>query len=408
MKIVFNKSNLIFKIIIIVFILCETQFFYLLKLPYSFVAINSYRDKTLLVIFTFIILLAYILKSRWIIDLSNIIKSSVFLLLCVFIIVVFSSIFYNQSLIKTVACVYHYLLILNLIPLKKYCIVNEKNYKWLLQIIIISSVIFSTVLIVNRFFGIINLPYLSYLNIQFGRLTSASDFISFGSFLLLIYACEYNEFNFKYSVFLIINIVFLTFVSESRMYLLTIILLTIISVYVFFRERITKSNLIKLLAIIVFVCFLVIINLNTFNSIIKVLFRANRSISIDIRIQEILYYINHMFTNLFFGIGFIHDSNSVYYGLSHGMQGLYYTTDIGVIGFIGIFGLLGVTYLMWLCKIIFNYLKIALKNGNSHIYLAIIYFCLSMITSSYFDIQRIVFLPIIFLIFERTLILKKE
>lgn len=407
----------LYKCLISLLVLLQINFFDVITFPdWFFYNVNSYSVKYLS---TFLVIISCLVRFIEYKSSKNLKKSGqidfsvnllLLLLFCIFI-TFQSSMLYKQSLLTTFTISYYYLFILGYFGFHNF-FTNSENIKWFFKLTIYSSFLLSAVKIIQSYlagrFGKIilgsystvdknNLLTLSSDIVGFVRLPSASDFIFFSSMLLVItFLVQQIQIRYKLTI-LSINIVFLFFVSQTRTYIL-ILLVFLFGVFLFKVALHSKqfAAFVLLFGAMVGAFFVLYL-------VEQLGFTASddRSASYTVRIQAMQYYLSQFSNNGVFAIGFAHDPEFVL--LNHGYsfiygRSVYYMDDIGIVGFLAIFGKLGV---LWLIVFLSDLVKQILYANNRII---VVLLSATLFATSgtliYLNVQRIFYFVFVLLIID--------
>lgn len=362
------KYNNIYRCLIIALIVLQVNFFDFYNFPdWFFYNINSYSVKYLSV---FIVLFACFIgflefnvnskNSRQGLSLKfGFLIPVILLIIFTVFVTVKSSGIYRQTFFSTLGLSYFYFLILGYFAFHNFFSKFE-NIVWFFKIIVYSSFILSISKIIQSYlagsYGIIvfgsystvdknNLMSMSTDIPGFIRLPSASDFIFFGSFLLILTVLNKDiKIAHKY-IILAVNIFFLSIVSQTRTYIL------IIAIFIFsvLLIKIMKNNKKMSIFIIFFGALAGIILVYYLFERLGFISDSNRSSSYTVRMDAIQYYLSQFNLNDIFAIGFASDKQFILlnhgYSLFYG-KSVYYMDDVGVFGYLAVFGKLGVVWLV--------------------------------------------------------------
>ncbi|SDM31238.1 hypothetical protein SAMN05216191_11183 [Paenibacillus jilunlii] len=404
----------IYQFIVIFLLLIETNFFSLIKLPTFISALTSYHTKQLTLIvclFSFVLWFLFEKMSRHTVSRYYNTPIVIFLFSTI-VISIMSMLIYNQSILSVLRVSYFYYIILLFYFLSYFCWKDKKNYHFLINSIILFGTIYSILLIVQYLFFksgldaflIFNDENLVVLSKSINpRIARPADFIAFSSVLLFSKIVTGNAFSINKSklwILLLIELIYILLVSQTRMYIIA--LLISFSISVLFIKRRNQG-----MSIVVYIILVPVIFLMANDSLSKFFssfMTGDRVSSTLIRSQEILFYSRQIFSNGIIGRGFIDISSPDYVLLNHGPFGTYNTSDIGIIGFLSIYGLCGGLFLVFTIRKIIRTLKNNKENALQLKSIELItlcpYFLLVSLTLFYTDIQRIIYLPIILTIFE--------
>lgn len=407
----------LYKCLISLLVLLQVNFFDLITFPdWFFYNINSYSVKYLS---TFLILIACLVrlieyKSNSSIRENGQINFSVSLLLLLLFgtfITYQSSIAYKQTILTSFAISYYYLFVLGYFAFHNF-FTRLENIKWFFDLIIYSSVFLSITKIIQSYlagnFGKIffgsystvdknNLMTLSSDIVGFVRLPSASDFVFFASMLLVItFLVKKISIKNKFTI-LFINIFFLFIVSQTRTYVLIILVLIFGVVLIKVSSEFKRFSIVVLLFGVIGGVFFSLYLVEQMGFITT----GDRSASYTVRLDAIRYYLSQFANNGVFAIGFAHDPEFLLlnhgYSLTYG-RSIYYMDDIGIIGFLAVFGKLGIA---WIIIFLSELLKQILYASNRKIVMLL---CFTVLATSgtlvYLNVQRIFYLVFVLLLVD--------
>lgn len=407
----------LYKCLISLLILLQVNFFDFITFPdWFFYNINSYSVKYLSTFLVFIACLVRLIeyKSNSSIKNNGQINFSVSLLLLLLFstfITYQSSIVYKQTILTSFSISYYYLFVLGYFAFHNF-FTRLENIKWFFGLIIYSSVFLSITKIIQSYlagkFGKIvfgsystvdknNLITLSSDIVGFVRLPSASDFVFFASMLLVItFLFKKISIKNKFTI-LFVNIFFLFIVSQTRTYVLIILVLIFGVVLIKVSSEFKQFSIVVLLFGVIGGVFFSLYLVEQMGFITT----GGRSASYTVRLDAIQYYLSQFSNNGIFAIGFAHDPEFLLlnhgYSLAYG-RSIYYMDDIGIIGFLAVFGKLGI---LWLIVFLSELLKQILHAGNKKIVMLL---CFTVLATSgtlvYLNIQRIFYLVFVLLLVD--------
>lgn len=165
----------------------------------------------------------------------------------------------------------------------------------------------------------------------------------------------------KFDITNLLNIVLiavnLIFVSKGRSWLMYAGLAI---VFGFFVSREFKIHRVFIVLFIILAAVVMILP----NILDSLNIYIGEDAGIQVRFEAVEYYVNQIKENPVLGMGFINTSSSQL-KLVSGTSGLYYQSDVGIIGFIDKFGFIGFFWLLaWFIKSIFCIVKNKMNNSN--------------------------------------------
>lgn len=395
-----KKVNL-YKIVIIIYLILETRFFYLFTIG-NLENFITYKNKMLISFFIVSISIILILIRKKV-SKASINKWCLLFLIYVLFETIRNGIIYNLDINKMFLACHGYLLLILCFFINS-CEEKEEIYKFIIKAITIFSIITSVLFIMQIF--LYNTLKISFLKIseypqltmaekrEFGiRLTFPSTLIIF-SFLISCGQLKENKKNKLHKCNLVISAIYIFCICQTRM--TSIAILCAIGIIIIFNKISygLKKAIIIILTIIVLIAPLGLENLFD-----------NKTGSVYARIYSIELYTKEFLENPVFGIGLLPDdgSNVTIQKILHGDEGYANITDIGIIGYIVQFGIVGLVLLIYLIKIAYGILNKYGKRDAKYYSLitCIIYILITSSTLSIFDTQRIVIIPfILFFIFD--------
>lgn len=399
------------KFFILLILFLQVDFFSLLRNNQTFFVWNSYQKKYLAVV---LIIVLYIIntvndsiqeKKKY-----DYFRTPIYFGIVAMVLVFIGSIMtYSQSLGATVRVASYLLIPLLYFPLKS-IFDNVQGFNFISNSIINVGIVYAVLLnlqfVMYKIAGVLFLDTGVYgLNIDMTsggfRIAKPADFISFSLLFLCLRIYSHSENNIlKNFTFVLIDFFFIIFVSQTRMYVIISALLIIILLVV------RSKGLLKYF-VFVYSALFAILSIFAIPSVLNSFTTGNRSESFSIRSGEIPYYFDKIFLHKWFGIGF--PDQSIYGYIVNGPYSTslaylynqyvsYSLDDVGLLGYVATFGIIG-----FLILIIYIYKFITLIRmsvDKTPIMMICLYLLISAITLSIFDIQRILYLPIILYISE--------
>ena len=399
----FNKA------ILALILLLSTSFFSLITTTQRLFLINSYVYKTLiigLVIGTIIVNLMF--NSEQYQKAKNMIflPSTIMMLIAFIAVMIGTQIVYQQTILTTIKNSYFYGMLVVYFWLTIFT--EDDFFDYILTLTAWISGLYALIIMIQSMLYIHQGPvFLDYgqfgLNPLFGnlglifgfpRIAVAADFISFGLLISLVgIMMKRTKRNIIINSCLAgLDLFFIIFISGTRMYIMIDLLMVAYTIAVMLWQKY------KVLVVTAgsFVITLVLVALPT---IAKGFTSGERSVSYDIRKEEIVYYFNQIFKHHFLGIGF--PDAKRFDQILHGFHGItlqhfgpqYFLEDVGILGILATFGILGVIWLLTLLVDLYR----SWKNSQSPYasMLLIGYIIITAFTLSLFNVQRILYLFII-------------
>ena len=393
----------IIKYIIVLIMLLEVEFFYLIKMPLSIYKFNNTYQKLLIL---GIIITGLIMNSKKIIKGKfRYLKIILFLMAIYLIQLIISSLKYNQFFSNTFSISNYYI-----IPLLYFLIIiylkRTNDIKFIKKIFINFTIILSTLFILQSVLFKYNIVFLN-VNTELTRFGSLRIFEGANIILIgiLISFCDLINTNKLYRKKIIsiiacsLGLAEMIFVQKTRMAIVAVLI-----VIVFISCIKFKKNIVKIMGIFISIIVIVIL---FFSSKIGENYIKSFSLesgNISVRNEAINFFIEETKNEYILGTGFIYVNPNVYdiynveksYKLK-GPNGTYYRTDVGIFGFYHTFGILGIIfYLLFVIEvgrdilIIYKIKKYLFNYEILAIFLLIIFTTFSLIIT---DVYRIITIP---------------
>lgn len=189
--------------------------------------------------------------------------------------------------------------------------------------------------------------------------------------ILLNFSFLLHNFKKKYFFYLIIQIIMLIFVSQTRSSI-AILFITFILTLLMYIKNFNWKKISKILIVIGLIIMVIMPYISALvNSINDSLFNKNSDNgSISIRIDAQKYMIDKIKENPLLGVG-MYDNSYEEAGSITGSEYKYYVADVGIIGFIFQYGILGflIFLYLWVKMIILTYKIYKQKKENSLYYI---------------------------------------
>jgi hypothetical protein len=224
------------------------------------------------------------------------------------------------------------------------------------------------------------------------RLTDGEGLINIG--ILLAMATIFNK-KMKFSLLpyttLIIGFIEVVFVQKTRVALFGLLMAFLI---VWLAQNKKKIGKLVFFFLILLFLFMFIQNTSVFAEYMNSF--STNDYSYTARSAEIQFYFSQLYNNLFFGMGFIPSNLDM---LIQGPEGVFYKSDVGIIGFFNTFGFIGGIWFILLIVKIIKVLAFSIKTktiyNNYETLLLVIYIIFTSLTLDIMDPQRIIGLPIL-------------
>lgn len=231
-------------------------------------------------------------------------------------------------------------------------------------------------------------PFGQQMFMNTGRIVAGTDFLALACFVVVLgRKLKHTLPTYLETMFLSGLLFHLLLFAKSRMFLLLVI--AILAVAVFFNSSKKFTTSVRL----VFYSVCSIGMLALMNTLISKMnfFSGDRAASGQVRLQAIAYYINNLGFNKWFGFGFTPFSDQIGGGGQGVDGGIFYTSDVGMIGFAAIFGLLGLAFIVLFLASFLRFLR-SFGDFSSKLIVSVYIFG-SWISLSSFDISRILIFP---------------
>lgn len=398
-------------VLILIILLLQVNLFSNRFLVISNTVWNSYTSKyltvMLIVIFLFINYGNLLFKNTEKLKMGNLslFYTPIIALLVYVVFLIFNSKFvYQQSLFSSITASYYYFI------LCFYFVFVGKtrdniSFEFLTNTVVFIGTVYSLLLILQ---GVLYSKGLEILNIgqdglsveapTFGvniaRIKEPADFISFTILILLVKIILKKKSALFLWILTFFNLCYVVLVSQTRVYILidvlliTIVILTLIN-------RVNHKIFLLSLAVIILLAILGV------SGIFSWFLVGNRQISYSVRIDAIRYFLHEVPRNSPLGIGFPNALWNQY--MLHGnlltfLGYQYYLDDIGIFGFYTVFGILGIFILLLFFLDFFRSFMYSHHKVIS--FIIIVYVVTTSGTLLLFNVQRILYLPILLYILD--------
>ncbi len=400
MKIYIKKFDCIFLFLM----LLEINFFCLIRFPDIYYLLNSHFHKVLTFLISILLFVATVSIRNIKLFKTSIFGKYLVFFMSAWLVIYFASvlIYDNTSFVGALLDYYYYWIVILYFYLISKCRSDERNFIVMQNIIKKCAVLYSAVLLVQYFFLSKNIEILSF-NDNF--LTAGINRRMMGGFEIVLFSgiflCS-DLFSISPKTTgnaiacIALELLYLWKVAQSRSGVIIYLAMIYFSLFMNIKRKKTR-RIFTILAIVLFGVGLILSYENIINY-----FLSMRASSYRQRIREISFYGGKIFQNIFFGIGFLRDIPTNQFEL-HGFENLYYISDIGILGFFAIWGLIGIllSIAFWIlnAKLI---KKIRHTSGKYHNLIVCTYLYLvgTSINLCTFDVQRIVFLPIMLAVID--------
>lgn len=412
MKLTKYERFLLFEIVVV--LIANLSFFGLPIISDAMISIANYHRKKLvcgLIVFLFLQFIVFERKLKFVFY-TNIYHKLVYYYLIVIITISgISCIVYSQNFSELFNTYYYLLSILLFFVLSFHFRQSNNFYDHFLNLFINIGVIYSVYIILAKVlygFGItIFSTQIYYIQTRASslRLASPSDYLGIAAVICfafiiknrMTFTAETKRLNYV-KLFVIIFAVF--FVTQTRMYEITIIISCLL-MYLFSTKLTIKKLLIVLLISIFILLFW-----DTFDRFFTTFSSSSTNKeyvwSTLLRMEGIDYYLSHMFDHKIMGIGFV--VNRSYSFILYGENGNLAISDVGYFGFLGVYGIMGLLFLLfWFYNNTKTTIKIIKKNIAEQYAECIglfAFIAFSFISVIFSDSQRTAYLPIYLAIFD--------
>ena len=232
-------------------------------------------------------------------------------------------------------------------------------------------------------------PFGQQMFMDSGRIMAGNDFLLLACFIIVLARKLKHTLPSYLEVLFFLGLVFhLFFFTKSRM--LFLLMIAILGVAIFFNSSKGFTKPVRLIFYVF--CFGGLLALMNVLIAKMNFFSGDRAASGQVRLQAIAYYLNNLGINKWFGFGFTPYSDQIGGGGQGVDGGVFYTSDVGMIGFIAIFGALGVLFAI---LFLLSFVRFLRTFGDfSAKLIVIVYIFGQWISLSSFDVSRILIFPI--------------
>ncbi|WP_240051059.1 hypothetical protein [Lacticaseibacillus paracasei] len=232
-------------------------------------------------------------------------------------------------------------------------------------------------------------PFGQQMFMDSGRIMAGNDFLLLACFIIVLARKLKHTLPSYLGVLFFLGLVFhLFFFTKSRM--LFLLMIAILGVAIFFNSSKGFTKPVRLIFYVF--CFGGLLALMNVLIAKMNFFSGDRAASGQVRLQAIAYYLNNLGINKWFGFGFTPYSDQIGGGGQGVDGGVFYTSDVGMIGFIAIFGALGVLFAI---LFLLSFVRFLRTFGDfSAKLIVIVYIFGQWISLSSFDVSRILIFPI--------------
>jgi hypothetical protein len=403
--------------IIVLILLLEVRFFYIIKLPKIIEGFNNYNNKMIILIMIIFLISIMIVTNKFRKTKNYKFNTHIWSLSCLICIqLIYSYYKYNQGIKSLILSSYFFFIIF-----MYYILINflddRKEFEKVINTMIIFSLILSIEFLIQglvyQISGkmFLNISEISdsvggiYIRNNRLRLTQPSTLISFC--VILSYSRFFIAKNKFIKLINLFNIVFgicyLNFVCQTRI-LLIVVIVSVVSMSIFKSEKSIVKKI--MMSILIMSIMIFVLNMDASREFLSSFNSSENSGSVYARKEAIEYYFTIIKQNPINAMGLIYEvtGNYLYYVL-HGPQGYLFTTDVGILG---LWTMLGTFGLIWYISFIMKIIKLTFGSGkkynnsiNKMENIGVIVFLISTsFTLIITDPQRIILLPFVMVIVE--------
>lgn len=397
-------------------LLLQINFFDLINTQTSFLAsFTSYSQKKLLLVVAFVYI--FIRNIVYGIDYKQKKNYTFFVILFLVswaAILLATVITYGQSVVKTFFVSYYFLLLILYFPFSE-ALSSKESWGGLIRIFSNLAFILSVIkifqsLMISKlgkvFFFMSNNDYvtatsLRFVKLGFTRMPSPTDFVFVALLLILLSILAGLKVftQWRYTLYIGVYVIFIFLVGQTRSYIIMTILVLLLYVLWLINKYFGKDLVILTLGILTVPVLYFIVKF-----IISIIFgNSSRGISLSIRQEAVKYYMQNISMHKWFSIGFARDD--IFSNLVHnkhidfvGNVYSYNYDDVGMVGLIAQYGWLGVVniFIYFLTTI-----NIYIKSHSKYLLLIVLVLLFgSWISTSLFDPQRILYLPLLLVLID--------
>lgn len=399
-KIYYNRKKVPGILSILLILLMETCFISIPAISAVFFRYNNYHDKRIIFLICLILL---ILTSKIRMKKTNVDYLVVFFSLAWMVIAVFSAISVS-SIRMIIDQYYYYAIILLYFPLGKLFDSTDGLYESFLRMISFIGAVYAVYFIVAKLVydssGVVIFNQnIQHLQVRSGlRLARPCDFLCF-SFLVTLCLIVKEKKNILYGRLLVIAIC-IYWVGQTRLYEILIVVLFLVHLIIY-----TNASLKIIVAVAVLASWN---SIKSFYDFFVGSFSAKDTLSSTLaRTQGYEIVKDNMFNHYIWGSGFDGKFQFSLGGWDYALS------DLGIIGYFSVWGILGIVFIVNVAirfSLNLRYIiQNQLKNYASETIFLAIWFAISSISVSFSDVQRIIYLPFMFLMIrQNTLVWKGE
>ena len=352
------------KLIILLLLLWEIKFFYLIPFPSFISQLNNEHQKIIIVL---IVIFTILCVGRILFSQSKLIFASlVFIFLGMYLIEFISSYFtYNQGMLNVFIASNYYL-----IPfayfIYSYYLRKTDDIELFKELIINIGFVLCILFLLQYILIKFNIRFLqiNFEHLRYGELRiyeAGSSFINLALIFAMSKLLNYDKNKYKlkkYIMFILLAIFNIIFIAKGRMGLVIIVISLVSMILYKYRKHIVKLAISMVTIFILIACFVQTDVAQRYINESKVI-----DASYTNRMGAINMYVEQIKENPIFGMGCIRDmegSPATY--LLRGYRGTYTRTDVGIIGFTNCFGIFGLLWYMILLLSSIAYIVKIKKN----------------------------------------------
>lgn len=400
-----KKLNYVLNLFILLILLIEYRFFYLISFPDMIQKTMTYHNKVLVFLVSLGLFLCYgvykknVLFSKYVYSYIILIALSA----------LFSYLKYQPNLNEIVLPLVAYLSIVLYFPMRRYL---KNHTPFFINLLTWLNIIANVVMVIQLFYY--RLTFKVFLHIYefysvgriftrdgdirityLGTIISFSCIVSIG--IIFLKKSQYKLLKTDIKIHwlnILLSLIYFQFISQTRMYVIVILGTIFILMYVSVKSKNFIVNIIRQIMFFIVILLLVFYSgvLDYFRMLIQPFIDGSYIYdgSYYARLESLNYFSDVIKSNPLFGNGLLlPNAKSSYYNIITGPMGYAFYTDVGILGLTAQFGIPMLIWYLLLIKYIFKIYQI---NHNKIILSLVIFICLSSATLIVTDPQRITFL----------------
>ena len=412
-----KKINIsLMDILIPLWFLLEYRFFFLLPLPYVIDKLNTYHTRYLELVCVLVMCLTYCRYRKKNYSYFNYVL--IFLMLITVDLLFTISRYLGASVHEVIAPFSTYLLILMYFPLSSY-FRSDRHFEYFKRLFLLFNTSACVLLAFQAFvynskhrlfLRVFEITYLDDLQIREGmlRITYLTTIVSVSVVFSAVELLSVRKHVIPNFVNLIVSSVYFGYVAQTRMYIM-VLLLVVLYIFYFLRKKTNRFIIISsvLIGTVLIVYLAIKLDVKTIMyELVEPLLNGSykRDGSYFARLEALSHFSKAILKYPLTGLGIIiPDTTSDYYYVIHGPHGWAVYTDVGILGTTAEFGL---PMLIWFICLMARTWKAIGKQRSEHEFYSKAFFVfvlLSCVSLSIFDPQRIIILPLVLAINERTI-----